>query len=99
MITANLLMRPTMAKKAAGNGERPNAGKLRRDYQSAAELRAASRALTEQATALDELAGMMDQQNYKRLHVDGVRKFPNALKLLREYVGNVKKSFIDEQMK
>ena len=42
---------------------------------------------------------MMEDQGFKRLHVDGVRKYPNALKLLREYVGNVKKSFIDEQMK
>lgn len=99
MVTANLLMRPVMAKKAAGHGERPNAGKLRREFQSAAELRAASAQLTEQATALDELAGMMEDAGYKRLNVDGVRKYPNALKLLREYVGNVKKSFIDEQLK
>lgn len=98
MVTANLLMRP-MAKKAAGNGDRPNAGKLRREFQSAAELRAAANQLTEQATALDELAGMMESEGYRRLNVDGVRKYPNALKLLREYVGNVKKAIIDEQLK
>jgi hypothetical protein len=88
----------TMAK---GNGARKatHSSAFRREWIGVADLRQSARQLTEQAAALDELANIIEGEGIKRVHVDGARKFPNALKLLRVYQGNVRKAFIDEQNK
>lgn len=95
MSSTALLIRP-MARKNPGDRQ-PHASALRREQQSAKDFRDAARLLTEQAAALDELAELVESEGFRRITVDGVRKFPNAMTLVRAYVGNVKKAVIDEQ--
>ena len=90
MVSA-VLMPPRMAKK--------HASELRREDQTPNDFREAARQLKEQAGFLEELAGQIEKAGVKRMEVDGVKKMPNGLQLVRTYVGNVQKAFIDHQNK
>jgi hypothetical protein len=92
------VLRGSMVKKG-GDGKPQHASALRREWQTVAELRQSAQSLQDQAFALAQLADEVEEAGYKRVYVDGVRKFPNALKLLRVFVGNVQKAFIDEKNK